>query len=205
MNLAHACALAAGLALLGGGLWHLALGGAAQRSPALPNRSNGGLAPVLPLPSPHTEGPPPLSRHAAAANESIEAPVADPIERTSVPVAPPDLAAAGLDAEEHAQLDLGLVNPGAQPVETDRSGLARDRAPQLAAELGWALAEEQTQLLGTWLAGHERRERRLREAERGQSPGATQARDDLRGWFQSFDALFGEERGLALRKRLQQP
>lgn len=205
MNVAHACALAAGLALLGGGLWHLALGGAAQRAPALPDRSSGAVAQVVALSSSYTEALPPLSPDLAAANRSIEAPVSAPIQRTSVPAAPPQNPADGPNVEGYAQLDLGLVNPGAQPVETDRSGLARDRAPKLAAELGWALAEEQTQLLGTWLAGHERRERRLREAERGHSSGASQARDDLRGWFQSFDALFGEERGLALRQRLQQP
>ncbi|MBI1382336.1 MAG: hypothetical protein GC161_14760 [Planctomycetaceae bacterium] len=206
MKFAHGFGLAAALLLLGGGLWHLGTGGTARRASAVPDIASPALAspataPSLSTPTSQTASQadaPAATTHAAA---SFESPTPGAADRAEVV---PDGAEEPTDRPDaEMQLDLGLVNLGASPVETDRSALARDAAPQLAAELGWKLTQQETQLFGTWLAGHERRARRVAEAERGRPGDAAGPRTDLDGWFESFDALFGAGRGDTLRQRLE--
>lgn len=206
MRLARGFALAAALALLGGGLWHLGTGGTARRASAAPDTvsaSMGSSADARGVPVRPSETAPQVDTTAATpgAAGSIESPTHDAGNRAAAPVAPSPDPTEWSEAE--LSLDLGLVNPGASPVETDRSAMARDGAPQLAAELGWKLTQQETQLFGTWLAGHERRARRLAEAERSRPTDTARARADLDGWFDSFDALFGAGRGDVLRRRLE--
>lgn len=206
MKLARGFGLAAALALLGGGLWHLGTGGTARRTSAAPDTLPPAMASHADAASVslRTSGTAPQADAPAAtldAAASIESPTHGAADRAEVVLERAEEPIDRPDAE--MQLDLGLVNPGASPVETDRSALARDWAPNLAAELGWTLSPEETRLLGTWLAGHERRARRLAEAERDRPADAAGARADLDGWFGSFDGLFGSARGAVLRQRLE--
>lgn len=206
MKLARRFGLAAALALLGGGLWHLGTGGTARRASAAPETMPSAMASQADAPSVslRTSGTAPQADAPAATPDAaapIESPTHGAADRAEVVLERAEEPTDRPDAE--MQLDLGLVNPGASPVETDRSAMARDGAPHLAAELGWKLTQQETQLFGTWLAGHERRARRLAEAERGRPTETAGARADLEGWFDSFDALFGAERGASLRERLE--